>query len=69
MANEPPNADASTCSGPEGMRVPTFTTAVFLLPNSASQPPVTNSIWFAMEGLNSSFKLPEMPGGTGMPST
>src|SRR2546426_12392254 len=51
------------------MRVFTLTIAVFLLPYSASQPPVWKSIWLTTSGSNSSFRLPEIPAGTGTPST
>ena len=47
----------------------TSTIAAFLPPYSASQPPVWKAIWFTTSGSNSSFKLPEMPAGTGRPST
>ena len=36
----------SACAAPDGMRVVTFTIAVFLLPYSASHPPVMNWISF-----------------------
>ena len=42
--NDPPYPEASRCSPPDGMRVVTLTTAAFLLPYSASQPPVWKSI-------------------------
>src|SRR5258706_8497242 len=40
----PPNADASAWNPPAGILVDTLTTAVFLLPYSASQPPVLELI-------------------------
>ena len=57
------------CRPPEGIFVATLTTAAFLLPYSASQPPVWKVISFTTCGSNSSFRLPEMPAGTGTPST
>jgi len=53
---------------PAGMRVVTFTTAAFLFPYSASQPPVWKLIWFTTCGSNSSLRLPEIAAGTGTPS-
>ena len=67
--NDPPYPEASRWNPPEGIRVLTFTTAAILPPYSASHPPVWKSIWFTTCGSNSSFKLPEMPEGTGTPST
>ncbi len=53
---------------PEGILVVTLITATLRPPYSASQLPVWKSIWSAIVGSNSSFRLPEMPGGTGTPS-
>ncbi len=55
-------------NAPTGTRVATFTIAVLRLPYSASQPPVMNEMRSTMDGSNSSLRLPEIPGYTGMPS-
>jgi hypothetical protein len=49
--------------------VVTLTTAVFLLPYSASQAPVMKLMLLTIEGSNNSLRLPEIPDGTGTPST
>ena len=69
VPNEPADPEAARWNPPAGILVVTLMIAVFLFPYSASQPPVWKLMLLTTWGSNSSLTLPEIPAGTGTPST